>query len=241
MHHWHVYLCKSFYSHPSSNLLLPMLKLFGKYCNSDCSQIISVLEFEWTSAAFQICFELKKNKQISNFFLPHSTSWHLRFTYNVDLRWSSAVGSWLQHLNWWWATRHLWGIYVNREKSTSGYLSSKKKARPLLLMQLMERIPQHLSEYGSPVSLKIKVLVMEFHPGLPRFELVFNFCCLVISRHYSCSYPIVCGLHENWWLKEGKWCAPSKGLGELRTELGVRFPFLGHILYHTAFCLLTFS
>lgn len=144
-----MYLCKSFYSHPSFKLPFSMLKLFGKFWlfKKRCLKV-------WTFVPFA-------NNQISN-FSNHLTRWHLSSTNNIDLRWSSAVGSWLQLLDD-EPQGILWGTYVNRQKSTWGYP-----------MQLMEWIHQHLSEYGSPVSLKTKVLVMKFHPGLPRFEQVFK-------------------------------------------------------------------
>lgn len=99
----------------------------------------------------QICFELKKNKEISNFFLPHSSSWHRRFTYDVDRRWSSAVGSWLQHLNWWW-----WASKASSSQSVASDAAYRMNTSASVWIWLPNLLKNKSSGNGaSPISTQI--------------------------------------------------------------------------------------
>lgn len=170
----------------------------------------------------QICFELKKNKEISNFFLPHASSWCLRFTCNVDLRWSSAVGSWLQHLHWWW-----WASKTSSSQSVASDAAYRMNTSASVCIWLPNLLKNKSSDNGvSPISTQISACFQCLFSSYS--QTLFTFLLSIRGGSF-------------WQMKKGKWGAPSKGLGEPRADLGVRFPFLGHILYHSVFYLLTLS
>lgn len=173
----------------------------------------------------QIHFDLKK-KEISNFFLPHSLT---MLIYSGLLQWGVDFS-----------------ILIDDEQqdiSEISVLTEKRVPEPICHSKIKPLVSGTVNAMNTWASAWIWLSCLKENFWWWSFTQVWTVfqgleVFFIIPRHITFLFYSLWG---PWDLVIGGRKVIGKGLGDLIRELGVRFSFLGHILYLTVSCLLISS
>lgn len=162
--------------------------------------------------------------------------------------------TWFQHLNWWWATGHLWGIYINREESIQAVIQKKS--------QILASDVVNGKSTSASIWIRLPSLLKTTSSGngvSPRSTQIWTgFQCLVFSYSQTLFTFLSYSLWAPWELAaEGRKVMCTKqgaGRAENRTWCQIPIPgpnplphcllpsnFLLKILLNSQSCFLTSS